>query len=144
MVILESSKQVEEYSQLSQNAINNAINYLCTGQLSKCKDLEDFINKFTNQLNILQFNGYELNDKFKIKFFFKALGEYRTSVETHCLNNNLNFAQSLSYKSMIKSYQKLSSSKVSVSWRLSVYLCELLLQRSSNGVLHVSSVDQMN
>lgn len=87
----------QEYGHLSQNAINNTINYLCTGQLCKCKDLEDFINKYTNQINVLKFNGYDLNDKFKIKFFFRAIGKQRTAVESHCLNNNLNFAKTLSY-----------------------------------------------
>lgn len=38
-----------------------------------------------------------MNDKFKIIFFFNGIDPSSTTIEQHCLNNNLTYPQALSY-----------------------------------------------
>lgn len=87
----------QEFSQTTQLAINKYINFLCTAELAKSKTLDDYVNIFNQTLNQLKFSKYELPDNFKCKFFFRGLGEHRTYLEPHCINENFNFQQTINY-----------------------------------------------
>lgn len=86
-----------EYSKSSQQAINNAINSICDSQLSKSKSITHFINYFNNNLNVLEFNKYKIDDNLKIKLFFRCIGEKRNLYEPHCLNEQLSFSETVAY-----------------------------------------------
>lgn len=86
-----------EYGRSSKYAISNALKFITQADYSRTKNIEDYINKFNLQWNTFEFNDYVMNDRFKIIFFFNGIGPSSTTVEQHCLSNNLTYAQTLSY-----------------------------------------------
>ena len=56
-----------EYGQSGHRQINEAVNYICSGQLIAAKDLEGYINKFSLAFNTLEYNKMNVADQLKSK-----------------------------------------------------------------------------
>ena len=86
-----------EYGQSGHRQINEAVNYICSGQLIAAKDLEDYINKFSLAFNTLEYNKMNVADQLKSKLFYRGLGQSRKLLEQHTINNKYNYSQTLAY-----------------------------------------------
>ena len=86
-----------QYGQAGQCLINEAINFVRTGQLSTFSDLEEYIRRFEAAFDVLEQNGMGLTDKAKSKFFFCGMGKVRNQLEQYTLTSKMSYNEVLGY-----------------------------------------------
>lgn len=86
-----------QYGQASQYLIDEAVNFIRTGHLSSFSNLEEFIYRFEDALDVMEQNGMGMTDKAKSKLFFFGIGEVGSELEEYTLTNKLNHDQVLGH-----------------------------------------------
>lgn len=86
-----------QYGMADPRLIDEAFNFIRTGQLASSSGLEDYIRRFEIAFDVLEQNEMGLNDKLKSKFFFCGMDRVRKELEQYTLMNKLNYNEMLGY-----------------------------------------------